>query len=80
MKKLALKERVDILLDVGTTRPEKWMPVREYVDPQQPTHSVLFIGSEWFKHWKELKEHHANETTFLFEVIEELRERLKEQK
>lgn len=71
-----LKEWIDILLEAGTDHPKKWMAVPEYEEPSDD----LDRCSDWYSEWKRLHVHHAKETTFLFEVIEELRKRLKEQK
>lgn len=68
-----VKERVDVLLEVGTVEPKKWMAVPGYKDPDLAEIARSPMGS-----WQRLKDHHVAETTFLFEVIEELRRRLVE--
>ncbi len=75
-KMLDLKERVDILIEVGTDQPQKWMSVHGYEDPAWSTNNP----AGWATEWRRLRTHHVDETTFLFQVIEELRNRLKELK
>jgi hypothetical protein len=68
-----LKERMDIFLELGTEHPEKWMPVHGYQEVTWPIHDAF----GWAFEWRKLRDHHLAETKFLFEALEELRERLK---
>lgn len=64
-----IKERVDVLLDVGTCNPKKWAKVHGY---SEPSHLCDDCPTDWRAEWERLRAHHLDETTFLFEVIEEL--------
>lgn len=65
----SIEERVDALLMVGTQQPKKWAKTHGYVEPQ-------WEGLDWQAEWQRLRAHHLDETTFLFEMIDELVKRL----
>jgi hypothetical protein len=74
-KELTIKQRVDLLLEHGIDNPKKWAAVHGYTEPDnydkhdQDGHfnEVCFI---------ELRDHHLQETAFLFDVIRELTSRV----
>ena len=73
----SLKDRVDALLEVGTSHPQKWMPAHGYNEPivSDSTDSIA-DSTNWEAEWRKLRNHHVTETEFLFDVVEELRVRL----
>lgn len=69
MKKLTTKERVDRLLKHGIDNPKKWVAVHEYKEPMGSVDS-------WEDEWRRLRDHHLEETGFLFEMLQEMANRL----
>lgn len=65
-KRLSISDRVDLMLKHGVDKPENWMPVRAYVEP----------NSNDRDRFESLKDHHQKETKFLFDAISELVQRL----
>lgn len=61
----SIEERTGVLLEVGVKEPKKWAKRHGYVEPQ-------WEGFDWHVEWQRLREHHLDETNFLFEVIDEL--------
>lgn len=70
MKKLSIKERADRLLEHGVDNPKKWIAIREYEEPMGSVDS-------WEDEWRRLRDHHNEETAFLFEMLQELANRIK---
>lgn len=68
-KKLTIKDRVDRLLKEGINNPKKWAVVHDYKEPMGEVDS-------WEDEWRRLRDHHLEETGFLFEMLEELANRL----
>jgi hypothetical protein len=68
-KKLTTKERVDRLLKEGVDNPKKWAAVHDYKEPEGPV-------SSWKSEWERLRQHHLEETFFLFEMLREMANRL----
>lgn len=68
-KKLTVKDRVDRLLKHGIDNPKKWAAVHEYEEP---------LGSidSWEDEWRRLRNHHLDETGFLFDMLKEMAHRL----
>ena len=74
---LTIEQRVDTLLEVGIDEHKKWMAVDRYREPD-----------EYAKHerdgcfneacFDDLRDHHLEETGFLFDVIKELVKRCKD--
>lgn len=71
-KKLTIKDRVDRLLKEGVDNPKKWMPIHGYEEPTWQNND----SHGWAKEWRKLRDHHLEETAFLFEVIREMANRL----
>lgn len=67
-----IKERVDILLREGVDKPKKWAAVHGYEEP----HVDVWGSVDWHNEWKRLREHHLEETNFLFDIIRELATRI----
>jgi len=74
-KPLTIEERVDILLKTGVEHPKKWMAVHGYVEP---SNYDKFDQDGHFNevHFDVLRDHHLEETKFLFEIVGELVKRL----
>lgn len=73
-EKYTISERVDLLLTYGVDKPKKWTKVHGYLDPIPPVESN---DSRAKDEWQRLRDHHLEETNFLFQIIEELCSRLK---
>jgi hypothetical protein len=71
MKKLSIEERVDRLLKEGIDNPKKWAAVHGYEEPVGDA-----CDFDWYEEWKKLRNHHLEETNFLFDVIRELTKRI----
>ncbi len=69
-KKLTTKQRVDRLLEHGIDNPKKWAAVHDYKEPMGEVDS-------WEDEWRRLRNHHLDETAFLFEMLKEMANRLK---
>jgi len=69
----SIEERVDALLMVGVKEPKKWATVHGYKDPIDP---VVTGDPRAAEEWQRLRDHHLQETNFLFEIIDELVKRL----
>ncbi len=72
MKKLTIEERVNILLSEGVDKPKKWAAVHGYEEPVWQTND----SHGWAKEWRRLRDHHLEETNFLFDIIKELVKRI----
>jgi hypothetical protein len=72
MSKLTIEERVNILLHEGVDKPKKWAAVHGYEEPTWGTND----SNGWAKEYRKLREHHLEETNFLFDVIRELVKRI----
>lgn len=70
-----LEERVDILLSVGTGEPKKWAKAHGYEEPSE-TKLELMTKDVLRAEWQRLRNHHIDETHFLFDIIGELVKRL----
>jgi|SRR5579864_2486490 len=68
-KNLTPKERVDRLLKHGIDNPKKWAGVHDYKEPMGSVDS-------WEDEWSRLRSHHLEETAFLFEMLQEMANRL----
>ncbi len=66
--KMEISKQVDLLLEHGIDNPEKWMSVHKYEEPTWQTND----SHGWAVEYRKLLEHHTDETTFLYKVIEEL--------
>jgi hypothetical protein len=71
-RELTIEQRVDILLKEGVDKPKKWAKVHGYAEP---SHLCDDCPTDWREEWKRLREHHLDETYFLFDVIRELAKR-----
>jgi len=74
-KPLTIADRVDLLLEHGVDNPKKWMAVHGYTEPDN------YDKFDQDGHFNEvcfnvLREHHLEETKFLFDVIKELASRV----
>lgn len=67
-----IQQRVDLLLRVGVDQPEKWIGIQRYIEPK----IEIDIQYEWFSEYQKLQKHHIKETSILYKIIEELRNRL----
>ena len=72
----SIEERVDALLMVGTKEPKKWATVHGYFEPRQMLEAPICGECTLQDEWQLLRDHHLQETTFLFEIIDELVKRL----
>lgn len=63
----SIEDRVDVLLEVGVKEPKKWAKRHGYSEPDGDASDF-----DWYVEWQRLREHHLDETSFLFEVIDEL--------
>ena len=71
-KELTVEDRVGILLREGIEHPERWMPVHDYVEPDDYTKHDGPNGEFNEMCFDALRDHHLAETKALFEIIEEL--------
>lgn len=67
-----IEERVDALLREGVDNPKKWAAVHGYEEPTWGTND----SHGWAVEYRKLREHHLEETKFLFDIIRELAIRL----
>ena len=73
---LTIEQRVDILLQEGVDNPKKWMAVHGYREPDN------YDKFDQDGHFNEvcfdvLRDHHLEETKFLFDIIRALAKRVK---
>lgn len=66
---LTCADRVDLLLKHGIENPKKWAAVHGY---SEPSHLCDDCPTDWKAEWQRLRDHHVEETQFLFDVIGEL--------
>lgn len=71
-KPVNVAQRVEILLKDGVDKPGKWMPLKAY----KPNLADCVGGDAWSAEWEKLSKHHDEETTFLLDVIREMREQI----
>jgi hypothetical protein len=70
MSDLSIKERVDRLLEHGVGNPQKWAPPHGYKEP------FAFVP-DWKAEWEKLRAHHLDQTNLLFDLLQELANRVK---
>ena len=73
-KPLNVAQRVEILLKEGVENPKKWAAVHGYEEPD--TSKMSFDFDVMREEWQRLRDHHLAETSFLFDVIKEMREQI----
>lgn len=70
--KLSIDHRVDSLLEHGIENPKKWSAVHSFEEPAvMPIHPMT-----WDFEWQRLREHHLEETNFLFSMLGAMRARM----
>jgi hypothetical protein len=77
MKKptLSIDHRVNALLEHGIENPKKWAAVHGYEEPEiDATWTELDHHHEWVR----LRQHHLEETNFLFSMLGAMRTRMLE--
>ncbi len=71
--KPSIEHRVDSLLEHGIENPKKWAAVHGYKEPEiDATWTELDHHHEWVR----LREHHLEETNFLFSMLDTMRNRI----
>ncbi len=72
-KQLTIKDRVELLLEHGVDHPEKWATVHGY---EEPLERHLLDREALDREWQLLREHHLEETNFLFDMLRAMVEKI----